>query len=154
MTHSVWPWIADRAGFLRTRFEVGRDGKTANERLKEKSAKVQGILPAEGVLRVGGALGKLTCMWEDGVHLGIDETTGEVVVENNDTVWLTRTVQRKTAPDRWERSDLEMVAVLPWCKNADDERKDGERHEGDVVLMDEEMIAGRRWKWKNMSSVP
>ena len=41
VTHSVWPWIADRAGFLRTRFEVGRDGKTANERLKGKSAKVQ-----------------------------------------------------------------------------------------------------------------
>ena len=26
VTHSVWPWIAEQAGFLRTRFEVGRDG--------------------------------------------------------------------------------------------------------------------------------
>ena len=58
------------------RFEVGRDGKTANERLKGKSAKkVQGILPAEGVFRVGGPLGKSTCMWKDGVYLDIDETT-------------------------------------------------------------------------------
>ena len=38
-THSIWPWIAEHAGFLLTRFEVGRDGKTAYERLKGKSAK-------------------------------------------------------------------------------------------------------------------
>ena len=65
---------------------------------------------------------------------------GEVVAKNRNTVWLTRTLPR-TAPDRLERSDLEMIVVVPWCKNEDDERKDGERHVGDVVLMDEEMIA-------------
>ena len=26
VTHFVWPWIAERAGVLFTRFEVGRDG--------------------------------------------------------------------------------------------------------------------------------
>ena len=74
-------------------------------------------------------------------------------MRNSDTVWLTRTVPR-TAPDRLERSDLEMIVVVPLCKIEDDERKDGERHVGDVVLMDEEMIAGKRWKWKDMSSLP
>ena len=49
VTHSVWPWIADLAGFLRRRCEVGRDGKTANERSKEKSANVQGMSLAYGV---------------------------------------------------------------------------------------------------------
>ena len=43
VTHFVWLWIAEQAGFLLTRFEVGRDGKTAYERLKGKSAKVQGL---------------------------------------------------------------------------------------------------------------
>ena len=42
-THSILPWIAEHAGFLLTRFEVGRDGKTACERLKGKSATVQGM---------------------------------------------------------------------------------------------------------------
>ena len=41
VTHSIWPWIAEHAGFWLTRFEVGRGGKTAYERLKGKSAKVQ-----------------------------------------------------------------------------------------------------------------
>ena len=40
--HSIWPWIAENAGFLCSRFEIGHDGKTAYERLKGKSAKVQG----------------------------------------------------------------------------------------------------------------
>ena len=74
-------------------------------------------------------------------------------MENKNTVWLTSTVLR-TVPDRLERSDLVMIVVLPWCKNEDDENTDGERHEGDVVLMDEEIIAGKRWKWKDTSSVP
>ena len=29
VTHSAWPWIAEQAGFLLTRFEAGRDGSTA-----------------------------------------------------------------------------------------------------------------------------
>ena len=49
-THSIWPWIAEHAGLLLTMFEVGRDGKTAYERLKGKSAKVQGMAFAEGIL--------------------------------------------------------------------------------------------------------
>ena len=50
-THSIWPWIAEHEGFLLTRFEVGRDWKTAYERLEGKSAKVQGMAFAAGILR-------------------------------------------------------------------------------------------------------
>ena len=45
-THSIWPWIPEHAA----RFEVGRYGKTANKRLKGKSATVQGMAFAEGIL--------------------------------------------------------------------------------------------------------
>ena len=34
VTHSLWPWIVEEAGIPLTRFEVGRDGKTAYKRLK------------------------------------------------------------------------------------------------------------------------
>ena len=44
------PWIAELAGFRLSRFEVGQDGKTAHERLMGKSAKVQGMMFAEGIL--------------------------------------------------------------------------------------------------------
>ena len=59
---------------------------TSVGRLKGKSAKVQGMAFAEGILRkrkrAGGPLGKLTCMWEDGVYLGVKATTAEVIVGN------------------------------------------------------------------------
>jgi hypothetical protein len=71
VVHPVWSWMAEYAAFLLTRCEVGKDGKTAYERLKGKKAKVQGMEFGEGVMwkrrREGGPLGKLTCMWEDGV---------------------------------------------------------------------------------------
>ena len=144
-THSIWPWIAERAGFLLTRFEVGRDGKTSYERPKGKSAKVQGMAFAEGILwkrkRAGGPLGKLTCMWEGGIYLGVKATTAEVIVGNRIGVWLTRIVRKKPAKERWDQSNLEMVVAVPWRKNEDDPKMNGERlksEESEVVTMDKE----------------
>ena len=72
--------MAEQARFLLAKFEVGLNGKTACERLKGKSAKVQGLPLAEGILwkrdEQEGQLGKLTCMWEDGLCLGIKATMG------------------------------------------------------------------------------
>ena len=48
--HSIWPWITEHAGFLLTKLDVWRDGKTPYERLKGQSAKVQGTMFAEGIL--------------------------------------------------------------------------------------------------------
>ena len=51
VTHPMWPWIAEQAGFFSTRFEVGRDSVTLNERLKKgNSVKVQGLPVTEGIL--------------------------------------------------------------------------------------------------------
>ena len=141
-THSIWPWIAEHAGFFLTRFEVGRDGKTAYERLKGKSAKVRGMAFAEGILwkrkRAGGPLGKLTCMWEDGIYLGVKATTAEVIMGHRNGVWLTRTVRRKPAKERWDRSNLETVVAVPWRKNENDPKMDGERLKSEVIMMDKE----------------
>ena len=109
-THSIWPWTVEHAGFMMTRFEVGRDG-TAYERLKGKSAKVQGMACAEGILwkrkRAGGPLAKWMRMWwEDGIYLRVEATTAEVIVRNRNGVWLTGTVRRKPVKERWDRSNL------------------------------------------------
>ena len=75
IAHPVITWLVEYASLLLNRFEVGRDGKTAYERCKGKPAKTLGIEFGEVILwkrkPSGGALGKLTCMWEDGVYLGI-----------------------------------------------------------------------------------
>ena len=42
--------MAEYAGSLLTRFEVGRDGRASHKRLKGKKAKVQGMEFGEGIL--------------------------------------------------------------------------------------------------------
>ena len=97
--HVVWPWLVEYAGWVLTRAEVGKDGKTAYERSRGKRARLPGVEFGEGVLwkrrREGGPLGKLTCMWEDGIFLGVKGSTGEMIVGDQKGVWRTRTIRRK-----------------------------------------------------------
>ena len=136
---AVIPWLMEYAAYLLNRFEVGHDGRTAYERCKGKTAKCAGIEFGEGVLwrrkPVGGALGKLSVMWEDGVFLGVKGRTGEYVIGDAKGVWKTRTIQRKPMEERWSAENAEKVKWVPWKVNEADEKEDGEMLE--VIRMDE-----------------
>ena len=73
--HPVICYLIDYASFLLNRFEVGHDGKKNYERCKGKRAKTLGIEFGEATFwrrkLVGGALGKLSVTWADGVYLGV-----------------------------------------------------------------------------------
>ena len=131
VTSSVWPWMTELAALTLNRLEVGRDGKTAYERVKGKAARFQGFEFCEKVLwrrkPVNDKMGKLQCMWEDGVYLGIKALTGEIIVGNSKGVWRTRTVRRRPFEERWSPSNLSMIAGVPWCVHGDDDNQDGEK---------------------------
>ena len=114
----------NKAEIHHTWFEVGRDGKTAYERLKGKSAKVQDLSFAGGILwkkrRAGGTLGTLMFMCEDGVLFFGGEDAGEVIVGNQNGVWLTRTVRRKDSEGKMAKK---MIVPVPWRKNEDDTKE-------------------------------
>ena len=67
--------------------EVGRHGKNNVRKT---------LMFAEGMRwmrkRAGGSRGKRTCMWLDGIFLGVKATTGEGIEANGRGVWLTRKV--------------------------------------------------------------
>ena len=86
----------------------------------------------------GGALGKLTCMWEDGVFLGVKGNTAELIVGDGRGVWLTRTVRRKPEEERWEAENIRLVAGVPWRTSEEDEGADGEAMKLDVRVMDKD----------------
>ena len=88
--HSIWPWLVEYASFLINRGEVGHDGKTPYERCKAKRGKLPGLAFA-----VGGNLSKLTCLWEDGIFLGVKGSSGEYIVGTGNGVWKTRTLMRR-----------------------------------------------------------
>lgn len=128
--HPVICFIAEYAGFLLNRFEVSHDGKTSYERSKGKVAKTLGIEFGEAILwkrkPVGGALGKMSVMWEDGVYLGVKGTSGEVMVANEKGIWKTRSVQRKPLDERWDKKSIDMIKFVPWRVNEEDPKVDGE----------------------------
>ena len=140
--HAVWSWLIEYAGWLLSRCQVGKDGRTAYERIKGKRAKIQGLEFGEGVLwkrkRAGGPLGKLACMWNDGVFLGMKGGTGEIIVGDERGVWVTRSVRRKPIEERWDRENLGRIVGVPWRKSEGDECADGEGMETDVRVMDSE----------------
>ena len=128
--HAMVPWIVEYAGFLLNRFEVSHDGKTAYERLKGKKAKTLGIEFGEAIhwrmKPAGGALGKLSSLWEDGVFLGVRGKSGELVVGDRHGVWKTRTIRRKPFDERWSKENLELVVGVPWRTSETDPQVDGE----------------------------
>ena len=129
--HSVVPWLVEYAAVLLNGVQVGKDGRTAFERCKVRKARTLGIEFGEGVLwkrkPIGGALVKVSCMWDDGVYLGLRGPSGELIVSDVTRVWRTRTVQRKAAQDRWRPENVELVRWVPWAAKEDDPKIDGER---------------------------
>ena len=120
--HSIWPCLVEMVGWMMSRADVGADGKTGHERCKGRRARLLGMDFGEAVLwkrrREGGPLGKRSCMWEDGIFLGVKGTTGENIVADKKGVWRTRTVRRKTKEERW----LPPNAGIGWRRALEDGR--------------------------------
>ena len=76
---------------------------------------------------VGGALGKLAIMWEDGIYLGMKGTTAEMIVGSTAGVFRTRTVRRIPMEKRWSKENLKFVNGVPWRKSDEDPNVDGEK---------------------------
>ena len=140
-SHPIICYIIEYAALLLNRFEVGHDGRTSFERCKGKRAKTLGIEFGEAVFWkrkiAGGALGKLTVTWEDGVYLGIRGRSGELIVADGKGVWKARSIQRKPLDDRWSSNSVDMVQHVPW-KNHDEEEADGETPEVIKLSREEE----------------
>ena len=82
-----------------------------------KKVKVLGMEFGEGVLwkrrREGGPFGKMTCMWEDGVYLGMNGSTGDTRIADGNGIYVTRTVRRKLEEERWGAKNLEELIGFP-----------------------------------------
>lgn len=135
--HSVIPWVIEYAAYLLNRCEVGHDGRTAYERLKGRRARVVGIEFGElvhwRVKHVGGPLGKLDSVWNDGIFLGARGKSGELIVGDRRGVFKTRTVRRKPLEERWADGAAGLVRGVPWRTSDDDPAMDGEKLEVTVM---------------------
>ena len=131
--HAVMTWLIEYVSLLLNWYEVGRDGRTAYERNKNKSSKLMGLEFGECVMwrrrPVGSNLAKLAVLWGVGVYLGVKGSTGEIIIGNGDGVWRTRTVRRRPEELRWRAEEIEKIKGLPWDH-------EGEKKEGEVVRLE------------------
>ena len=115
---------------------MGHDGKTPYEHCKAKRGKLPGLAFGEKILwrrrQVGGNLSKLTCLWEDGIFLGVKGSSGEYIVGDGNEVWKTRTLMRRPLEERWDKGALGLVGGVPWRVNDDDPKADGEATKMDI----------------------
>ena len=122
--NALLSWLVEYAGWLVNRAEVGHDGQTPYERLKGKTARLPGMEFGEAVMwksrPQGGPLGKLSCLWSDGIYFRVKGSTGEYIVGDGAGVWKTRTVRRKIESERWNKDTIKLVGGVPWKVNPQD----------------------------------
>jgi hypothetical protein len=128
-SHPILMWLAKFAATQLNKCEVGKDGRTACERLRGKSGVILGIEFGEQVLfrrkHIGAKLAKLTSVWSEGVYVGRKASTGESFVATASGVIRTRTLQRRPAEQRWSPEMLKEIGGVPWRVRPDDPDEDG-----------------------------
>ena len=114
----ILPWLIEYSSVLLNRFLVGKDGKTAYERLKGKSSNMLGFEFGESVhfrrIPLPGRLAKLESLWMEGIMVGYKANTGEFMVANSEGVSKTRNLRRRPVEERWVKEPVESLKFMPW----------------------------------------
>ena len=82
LRHCIMSWIVQHAGFVLTHYQVGKDGRTALERLRGKKLNVELCELGEKVfympLKMGNGIASADARFRTGIWLGIDDYDGGV----------------------------------------------------------------------------
>ena len=130
-------YIPEHASYLMNRLEVGRDGKTAYERIRGKRASVLGLEFGEKVLFMkkekGKTLAKLRSKWDYGIFVGVRVRSNEIWVATREKTLKVRSVRRLPEEARWSADTVKWVRHTMWNKFVGDEEADGDIPEGKGV---------------------
>ena len=119
------PWIVELAGWIVTRYGIGRDGKSPLELLT-------GRRPAQPIYELGECVqfrpcgqvrsrGKLQSQLSSGVYLGSSNRTGEHYCGNENSLHKARDVYCKSPSECFVLEKLQKVQCTPWCPNPKDD---------------------------------
>ena len=152
----VVTFIAEYAAYLMNRLEVGKDGKTAYERVKGKRARVLGIEFGEKVLykrKSKDKMEKVNPRWEYGIFVGVRRKSGEVWLATKDGVKRARAVRRIPKEERWSDDTVDWVKHVPWNTGAhgDGGEFDGEIPEEKMATEQERnILRGEEESWETL----
>ena len=154
--HNVLAWVVEFAGTLVNRYEAGHDGKTPYERLRGKSSRLLGLEFGELVnfrrAPVGNRLTKLDSLWSDGVFLGYEAESVEMITGTAVGVFRKRTVKRKALEHRWHQRNLDFVGGVPWRVSPEQDEAEETVPAVDIGMEMPE-VGGPLWKSGNVFHV-
>ena len=133
---NIVTFMAEYASFLLNRLDVGKDGKTAWERVKEKSATVLAIEFGEKLLwkkKAQSKMDNISSSWEYGIFVGVRVRSGEFWVATKAGVNKARCVRRIPEEDRWSKDCMDWVKHMPWHFYKGHPEADGEIPEENIV---------------------
>ena len=117
-TSSIVTWIIDYAGWLVTRYGIGRDGKSPYKILRGRDATSSLCEFAECVqFRQSGvsrARGELQNMLGDGVCLGRTHSSGTCIIGAPRGIMKARDVYRRPKDERFNIDMLQSIIGVPW----------------------------------------
>ena len=118
ISHSsaILPWLVRHAGSMISRGRRGIDGRTAFELRRGKPYRRK--LPPFGEkvmwLKAGKPKSRLEDRWKEGLFLGVQDRSDEVVVGTRDGVFKARSVKRLDGVQRRDASLVQEMKGVPW----------------------------------------
>ena len=114
----VMQWLVRWSAMVITRFKVGKDGKTAWERMKGKRCDLEVVPFGEKVwykkLKESGAKdNKMESRWEEGIWMGHMGRTTEAVIGTTEGVVKAWAVKRRLESERWDLGMINGVRGTP-----------------------------------------
>jgi hypothetical protein len=120
LRHPIAAWMTTHVGYILSHYEVGKDGRTAYERLKGKHTGVElcefgEVIHYMPLKEISGALASADARYKKGVWLGVNERTSERMVGTMDgNVVGTRSVKRLPDEEKWSAEAVEQIRGVPW----------------------------------------
>ena len=116
--HNLIPWLVEYSAVLLNRGQVGKDGKTAYERLKGKPASLPGMQFGERMLwrtniPARDRRHRMDGQTSEGIYLGQRTVSGECLVGASAGTFRPRTVYRVPEEKRWF-DNLSLAKGTPW----------------------------------------
>ena len=127
-------FIPEFAAYLVNQLAVGKDGKTAMERIKGKKATVAGVEFGEKLLykvKLANKMEKINARWNHGIFVGVRNRSNELwIATNENKIISVRAVKRIPVEQRWGEDCVKWVTRVPWNRYKDAIDADGEVPEG------------------------
>jgi hypothetical protein len=115
-TSTVLPWLVRHAGSMISRTRRGADGRTAFELRKGRCYRRR--LPPFGekvlYLEAGKLKSQLQDRWHEGIFLGVQDRSDEVLVGTREGVFKARTLRRLDGVQRRDPDLVKSLRGVPW----------------------------------------